>query len=62
MSKELFNTCCRSMCIVYELPCNWYQQIYNGAIQHMYKNRIYSTIQQMLKKGKESSILGKYFS
>jgi hypothetical protein len=50
------------MCIVYELSCKCYQQIYTGVIQNMYKNRNYSTIQQMLKKGKESSTLGKHFS
>lgn len=50
------------MCIVYKLPCKCYEQIYNGVIQHMYKDMIYSTIQQMLKKGKESLALGKYFS
>jgi hypothetical protein len=62
MSKEWFNSWYRSMCIVYELACKCYQQIYNGVIQNMYKNRIYSTIQQMLKKGNTSSTLGKYFS
>jgi len=50
------------MCIVHELPCKCHQQIYNGVIQNMYKNRIYSTIQQMLKKSNTSSTLGKYFS